>query len=42
MYKIIYNREVLDTADSLEEAKYMIAEYNYAFKEEGAVRYEKI
>lgn len=42
MYRIVYKREVLDTADTIEEAEYITAEYNCAFREDGAVRYEKV
>ena len=42
MYNIIYNREVLDTANTKEEAEYIAAEYNYAFRQNGAVIYEKV
>ena len=37
MYNIMYNRELLDTANTLDEAEYIAAEYNYAFKQNGAV-----
>ena len=39
MFAIIYKGEVLDTADTIEEAEYITAEYNCAFRENGAVRW---
>ena len=39
MFNIIYKGEVLDTADTIEEAEYITAEYNCAFKEDGAVKW---
>ena len=41
MYNIIYKNELLDTAKTKEEAEYITAEYNCAFKQNGAVVYEK-
>ena len=42
MYNIIYKNELLGTANTKQEAEYMAAEYNCAFKENGAVVYEKV
>jgi len=42
MYNIIYNKEILDTANTKEEAEYIAAEYNCAFRQNGAVVYEKV
>lgn len=39
MFNIIYKGEVLDTADTIEEAEYLTAEYNCAFREDGAVKW---
>lgn len=39
MFAIVYRGEVLDTADTVEEAEYITAEYNCAFKENGAVEW---
>ena len=41
MYNIIYNKEILDTADTKEEAEYIAAEYNCAFRQNGAVVFVK-
>ena len=37
MYNIVYNNKTIDTALSLDEAKYIAAEYNCAFRQNGAV-----
>jgi len=41
MYNIIYNKEILDTAKTKEEAEYIAAEYNCAFRQNGAVVFVK-
>lgn len=42
MYKIVYKKEVLDEAKTKDEAEYIAAEYNCAFKQNGAVTIEKV
>ena len=37
MFNIMYKGEILDTAETIEEAEYITAEYNCAFREDGAV-----
>ena len=39
MFAIVYRGEVLDTADTIEEAEYLTAEYNCAFREDEAVKW---
>jgi hypothetical protein len=39
MFAIVYKGEVLDTADTIEEAEYITDEYNLAFRENGAVKW---
>tara|TARA_E500000178_G_C16746157_1_gene628279 strand:- start:295 stop:576 length:282 start_codon:yes stop_codon:yes gene_type:complete len=43
MYNIIYNDvEIIDTASNIKEAVDMVKEYDMAFKQDGAVRFEKM
>ena len=39
MFAIVYRGEVLDTADTIEEAEYITDEFNCTFEENGAVKW---
>ena len=42
MYKIVYKKEVIDKVKTKDEAEYIAAEYNCAFRENGAVKVIKV